>query len=216
MKIYCLIASVILSFSSISQKSYYFSDPLPSVDAKVNHVDSKWYGNYASNSGVLTYQIDEYGITIVSTSISSMSRESIRESSQYDVRGGYIHGVLKNDSIPCVLDGERYYFGVRNTDVFVGIGSKNILKKTTSSNIYFLNLFENGNYLPMQLEFKGGKLTIRYFDYETDATQFDFIVEKKSIEIQFQELIVLSPTIDEFARLRKEGVFDLPKVFKKK
>jgi hypothetical protein len=215
MKIYSLIASVILSFSSFSQKSYYFSDPLPSATSNIANVNKKFYGTYKSKTGTISYQFDSDGVSIISTSISSISRESIRESSVYDVRGNYIFGLLKNDSIPCVLEDEYYYFGIRNTDVFIGDASQNILTESATSNIYFLNIFENGNYVPMQLEFKGGKLTMSYFDYDLDSTKFDFIATQKIIDTQYQKLVVLNPSIEEFNVLLEDGVFDLPKVFKR-
>jgi hypothetical protein len=215
MKIYCLIASVILSFSTFSQKSYYFSDPLPSATSKIASVDKKFYGTYKSKTGTISYQFDENGVSIISTSISSISRESIRESSVYDVRGKYIFGVLKDDSIRCVLDDEYYYFGVRNVDIFIGNGSQNILTKSGTSNVYFLNLFENGNYVPIQLEFKGGKVTMNYFEYDLESTKFDFVAEQKTIDTQYQKLVVLSPTEEEFETLRTLSVFDLPRVFKR-
>ncbi|NRA11496.1 MAG: hypothetical protein HRT57_06050 [Crocinitomicaceae bacterium] len=215
MKIYCLIASVILSFSTFSQKSYYFSDPLPSATSKISSVEKKFYGTYKSKTGTISYQFDAAGVSIISTSISSISRKSIRESSVYDVRGGYIHGVLKNDSVPCILEDEYYYFGIRNVDVFIGGQSQNVLAESGVSSIYFLNIFENGNYTPMQLEFKGGKLTMRYFEYDLESTKFDFIEEQKVIDTQYQKLVVLSPTVEEFKTMRTAGVFDLPKIFKK-
>jgi hypothetical protein len=214
MKIFCLIASLILSFSSISQKSYYFSDPLPSVAAKVATIDAKWHGTYASGTGI-TYKIDANGISIVSTSISSISRESIRESSKYDVRGGFIFGVIENDSLPCVLDDERYYFGVHNVDIFVGTGSLNVLTKTKTSSVYILNVYENGNYVPMQFSFKGNKLTVSYFDYDSETTAFDFIAEKKDIAVEQQKLVILSPSVDEFGSLETKGIFADEKVFKR-
>lgn len=214
MKIFCLIATVILSFSSFSQKSYYFSDPVPSVAAKISAVDSKYFGVYASGTG-LSYSIDESGISIVSTSISSMSRESIRESSKYDVRGGYIFGVVENDSIPCILEEDRYYFGIRNVDVFIGVGNSNVLTKTTSSSIYIVNQYENGNYTPMQLSFKGSKLTISYFEYDDETSNFNFIETQKSIPTQYNELIILSPTAEEFKTLEGKGIFAMGKTFKK-
>ncbi|MFT6502076.1 MAG: hypothetical protein ACJASQ_002201 [Crocinitomicaceae bacterium] len=215
MKIYCLIASVILSFSTFSQKSYYFSDPLPSATSNIASVDKKFYGTYKSKTGTISYQFDAEGVSIISTSISSISRETIRESSVYDVRGKYIFGVLKNDSLPCVLEDEYYYFGIRNTDVFIGGGSQNVLTKSETSNVYFLNIFENGNYVPIQLEFKGGKLTMNYFEYDLESTKFDFVAEQKTIDTQYQKLVVLSPTEEEFETLRTLSVFDLPRVFKR-
>lgn len=215
MKIFCLIASVILSFSSISQKSYYFSDPLPSVESKIAHVDAKWFGTYKSSTGIISYKVDETGISIISTSISSISKEAIRESTQFDVRDGYIFGVIENDSIPCVYEDERYYFGIRNQDVFIGEGSENVLTKTGSTTSYILNLYENGYYVPMLLDFTGGKLTISYFEYDDETSDFSFVKAQKSIETEYMELIVLSPNEKEFKKLKADGVFDLPKVFKK-
>jgi hypothetical protein len=215
MKIYCLIASVILSFSTFSQKSYYFSDPLPSATSNITSVDKKFYGTYKSKTGTISYQFDAEGVSIISTSISSISRETIRESTVYDVRGKYIFGVLKNDSLPCVLEDEYYYFGIRNTDVFIGSGSQNVLTKSETSNVYFLNIFENGNYVPIQLEFKGGKLTMTYFEYDLESTKFDLVAKQKTIDTHYQKLVVLSPTEEEFATLLTLEVFDLPRVFKR-
>jgi len=215
MKIFCLTASLILSFSSISQKSYYFSDPLPSVESKVTHVDSKWFGTYKSSTGIISYKVDEAGIAIISTAISSISKESVRESTKYDVRNGYIFGVHDVDSIPCVYEDDRYYFGIRNHDVFVGEGSENVLAKTSSNTSYILNQSANGNYIPMLLEFKGGKLKISYFEYDDETSDFSFVETQKSIKTQYQELIVLSPSETEFNKLKADGVFDLPRVFKR-
>ena len=68
----------------------------------------------------------------------------------------------------------------------------------------------------MQLVFKGGKMTINYFDYEFDATTFEFITDQKSIETEFQELIILNPSVAEFTLLLQEEIFDSGKVFKKR
>ena len=214
MKIYCLIASLILSFSSISQKSYYFSDPVPSATSKIDQVDKNWHGTYKSKDGTLSYQMDEKGISIISTNVSSISRETIRESSKYDVRNKYIFGVVDNDSIPCILEEDRYYFGIQNTDVFVGDGSQNILTKTAESNVFIINKYENGNYIPVLLEFKGKKLTMSYFDYDSEDTKFDFIENQTSIDTQYQKLIILSPSETEFTELKTKGIFDYPKLFK--
>ena len=123
MKIIGLIASLILTFFSIGQKSYYFSEPLPSNQKAQSVVNEKWHGKYAVNNSKNILEINSDGIFMVSTTISSISREEIRESTTFDVRNNYIFGVLLNDSIPCVLEDERYFFGIRNKDVIVGAGS---------------------------------------------------------------------------------------------
>ena len=215
MKLFCLATYLLLASFGFSQKSFYFSSPVPSEGAKVSHIDAKWYGKYSSDDGLRTYEVNEKGIFIVSTSISSISKETVRESSKYKVRNGFLYGVVKNDSVPYVLDEGRYYFGVRNKDVFVGDGSSNILTKDSRNGGYVLNQYENGHYIPSQITFKGNKMTIRYFEYDVDSTEFDFIASQKSIPTSFQELVILSPNIDEYNTLVSKNIYALPSVLNK-
>jgi hypothetical protein len=54
-----------------------------------------------------------------------------------------------------------------------------------------------------------------YFEYDLESTKFDFVAEQKTIDTQYQKLVVLSPTEEEFETLRTLSVFDLPRVFKR-
>jgi hypothetical protein len=56
---------------------------------------------------------------------------------------------------------------------------------------------------------------MNYFEYDLESTKFDFVAEQKTIDTQYQKLVVLSPTEEEFGRLRTLEVFDLPRVFKR-
>ena len=78
MKIIGLIASLILTFFSIGQKSYYFSEALPSNKKAQSVVDKKWHGKYAVNNGKNILEVNSDGVFMVSTTISSISREEIR------------------------------------------------------------------------------------------------------------------------------------------
>ena len=194
MKIFVVLASLFLSLHVIGQKSYYFSDPVPSSDDKVMQVNAKLFGEYTSPDGRI-YAFDAEGVSVISTSISSMSRESIRESAQYNVSDGFIHGVVKDDSIPCVLDGERYYFGVRNRDVLIGSGSDNVLTQSSENkNDYFLNLKEDGVFLPMKFSFQKKEVQISYFDYDFETTIFDDIENQQTLKNEYNDLVILSPT----------------------
>jgi hypothetical protein len=216
MKIYSLAASVLLSFIGFSQNSYYFSEPLPSEGNSVEHVDSKNYGTYEAKNGSIAYEFSANGVTIITTIVSSVSREMVRESSQYSVRDGYIHGVIANDSLPCVLEGEYYYFGIRNRDVFVGAGSSNVLTKTNVPGTYIINVRENGNYTPMLFEFNRKTVSISNFDYEGNiGNEFGYITEQKTIKTEFQNLIILSPTVSEYGEMLTHNVFTQPFVLKR-
>ena len=207
MKIFVVVASLFLSLNVIGQKSYYFSDPVPSAEKRIDNVNAKLFGEYTSPDGRI-YSFEETGIYVISTSISSMSRTSIRESAQYNVINGYIHGVLKDDSIPCVLDGERYYFGVRNRDLLIGEGSNNVLTESANnSNEYFINMKEDGVYVPIRLTFQKKGLDISYFDYEFETEIFDGVENQKVIKNEFNDLVILSPTSDEFYQMAMEELF---------
>ena len=207
MKIFGLVASLFLVFNTIGQKSYYFSEPLSPMSVDLKQVPSNLFGIYTSSKSLRSFEVSEEGIFLISTTISSMDRESIRESSEYDVRNGFIFGIVEGDSLPCVLDNERYYFGVRNKDVLIGIGSLNVLSKVSSKS-YLINVFENGTYIPMQITFEKKTLSISYFDYETDTKVFDFIVAQKSVASEEQELVILSPSAEEIKEL-----ITIPEVF---
>ena len=205
MKIIGLLASLFLTFISIGQKSYYFSDPMPSAENSVTTVASSQFGKYVASNG-RTYEFSNEGVYVISTSISSISRETIRESSKYSVRNGFIHGVLENDSLPCVTEGERHYFGVKNKDAIIGIGSDNVMCKI-DANTYIINVFENGQYIPTRIKFIGKTVSISYFDYEIDTEIFDFIETQKSIETDQYQLIILTPTESEFIKLSNSGIY---------
>jgi len=217
MKIFGLIASLILTFFSIGQKSYYFSEPLPSNQTKQFKVDSKWHGKYTVNNGKNLFEVNDEGIYMISTTISSISREEIRESTKYDVRNNYIFGVLSNDSLPCVLEDERYFFGIRNKDVIVGSGSKNELRPSGRvANEFILNTYENGYYLPSIIRFESKNISTAQLDYDYETTVFDFIEEKKSVQGQNIELVVLKPNAMEFNTLLKDAtIFSILDEFKK-
>jgi hypothetical protein len=215
MKIFGLIATLFITFSGIGQKSYYFSDPVPNMGQSITNVNKKYFGTYTASNGRI-YELNEEGVFIISTSINSMSRESIRESAKFDVRNGFIHGVVEGDSIPCVLDGERYYFGVRNRDQIVGGLSNNILTRSDSkSNQYFINMKEEDAYYPIELTLNRNDLEIAYFDYEFETTVFDNVANTKSIDSGSIEFVILSPDQAEFDQLLTNRIFGKSVKFKK-
>ena len=217
MKIFGLIASLFFTFFSIGQKSYYFSHACPLNQKSVTKVDSKWYGKFAVGKGDHVYEVNSDGVSMVSTTISSISREEIRESSKYDVRDNYLFGVLENDSVPCVLENDRYFFGIRNKETIVGAGSKNILTPSGRvPNEYILNVFENGYYIPSILLFESKRISVQQLDYDFETTVFDFIVNKKSLKGTALEIVVLSPDGNEFSSLLKNStVFSILQEYKK-
>ena len=54
--------------------------------------------------------IDATGIYREKNKLMTMPKSEVRENSKYTVRNGWMHGVMENDSIPCHLEEETYYF----------------------------------------------------------------------------------------------------------
>lgn len=215
MKIIGLLTSVFLTFFSIGQKSYYFSDPLPSIDTKVSNVDSKYFGIYESSTAARSYEINEEGIFIISTNISSIDRSTIRESSTYDVRNNYLFGVIEDDSIPCVLQDDHYYFGIQNKEELVSLRSKNALTKL-NPDTYVLNYYEDGLYTPVILKFEGTSLILKEFNYDLETSAFDHIENQRSIEGQYHDLVILTPNKSESDALIESSVFAFRMSLKKR
>ena len=205
MKIIGLVASTLITFYGMSQLSYDFAEPLPPEGKTVSTVSKPYYGNYSSDKVDIDYEFTSEGIFAVSIIYNSISRETIRESSQYQVRDGYIFGVTPEDSLPCVLQGEYYHFGIRFKEQIIGGDSKNALTKV-SETTYILNFEDNGHYTPSLLEFKGKELNLRHFTYEDSTELFNGISLKT--EKPFNELIyvTLEPTLTEWKAIPQDQI----------
>lgn len=203
MKILAIISYIFLSGIAFSQNSYYFSNPLPTEEKKVQSVDKKWFGEYKDEVRSLTYSFTADGITIISTQVSSVSKKLVRESSKYSVKDDFIHGVVANDSLPCVLQKGFYHFGIRNRDAVIYKNSPTQLTRI-SDREYILNYEENGKYLPVKLVFANGKMTVSEFDYEPDQRSFSFIEAQSETKENAQNIIVLSPSSIEFDELSSQ------------
>lgn len=219
MKKYLLLASFFLAFIGTGQKSFYFAGPYPGEMNKLSGIEKRLHGNYHSADYNRTYQINEEGIFVLSVQLSRISRETIRETSTYEVRNGYIFGVMKNDSLPCVLEGEYYFFGVRNKEQLYstkGSDGRAFLNKSKKKvDTYYLNMEENGRFIPIEFKFDKHGLHISSFDYESDTDEFDFITEKETIPAEYHELIVLKPNKDEWEKLQQMPLFPSGHLYKK-
>jgi hypothetical protein len=207
MKIFTIAFSLLTCFVGFSQTSYDFSQILPPLEAKINAVLPSHFGKYQAKNGESFYEFDATGVWIVTTIFSSIAKETIRESSKYTVRNGYIFGVALEDSLPCELENDRYHFGMRNKEQIIGTDSPNGLKKI-SANSYLLCFYENGAYIPSLFSFSGKTLTVQYFDYESETTLFDSIADKKSKQKNGMNYITLTPSGKEWEELIKKSLFN--------
>jgi hypothetical protein len=205
MKIIGFVAFILVAFSGKSQLSYDFAQPLPPEGKTVSAVSKPYFGNYSSDKVDIDYEFTAEGIFAVSIIYNSISRETIRESSQYRVKDGYLFGIAPEDSVPCYQQGEYYHFGLRFREQIIGGESKNVLTKLNETT-YILNFEDNGHYTPSLIEFKGKELALRHFTYADSTELFDGITLKT--EKPFNELtyVTLEPTLSEWKAIPRDEI----------
>jgi len=203
-----VLFTLVISHSNFGQISYDFSIPLPPSQEAVQTVNENYFGTYSTEEGESVYEINTLGIWIISTVYNSISKETVRESSQYTVRNGFLFGVLQNDSIPCVLDNDRYYFGIKNKELMVGNQTENKLKKI-SNNKYIINFIENDKFVPILIIFKGKTLTVHQFDYDSSTEIFNAFELFGRHKTDQMEYVTLTPNVKEWRKFDYEKlIFD--------
>ncbi len=201
MKKVLLVFTLFVHFFSFSQKTVQFSDPLPFGSPSQTTTDKIHFGKYKSSDSQSTYVIDEKGISIVTLVIASITREQLRESSKLQVRGNYLFGIKANDSVPCVLEGENYYYGIESKLMIAGEGSLNTFTKL-NANKYVINFHEGAYFEPSLVSFSGGTMTIIHSELKYQPL-FGSILQIKTITRYGSEVAILAPTFEQWERLEK-------------
>lgn len=207
-----VVLFVVISLNGFSQVSYDFTNPLPPEGKILKTVSKSQFGIYSSNNVDIDYEFNKEGIYALSIIYNSISRETIRESSKYHVKDGYLFGVTLDDSIPCELQGEYYHFGVKFKEQIIGEQSKNILIKIKEST-YALNFEENGHYTPSLIQFKGKELSIQHFTYEDSTSVFNEIALKTEVPSSQMTYITLEPTLTEWNAISRDEILGNKIVF---
>lgn len=208
--IFLLLVFFQVFFSLGQLNSFEFKNPLPPEGQEVLSVDEKYFGSYEQVGEKVDYIFEADGVYAASILYLSISKKTIRESSRYDVRDNYLFGVKENDSIPCVLEDDVYYYGLKDKIKIAGAGTNNKIVRLSSSS-YCINYFDNGTYIPSLLTFKGVELVLAHFDYENDTQLFEHITSKELINHR----VILDPTPSEWQTLNPAELFPSHRQFVK-
>jgi hypothetical protein len=201
-----LLATFVLPvFLCAAQKTVQFADPLPPNYNLVKTVDAAHFGSYKPEGELGTYVFDKDGISLVTTLVSYVTREQVRESSKLQVRNGCIFGIKGTDSIPCYLEGEKYYYGIENRKPVVGGGELSQLTRI-DARTYIVNFLIDGYFEPSLFRFDGGKLAVIHSDNEWKP-EYRTLLEVRTLERNGNEIRVLAPAADQWPKL-KEVIFE--------
>lgn len=146
--------------------------------------------------------IDASGIFIQKNKLLFITREQIREESKYEVRNGYIFGVMENDSLPTALEGENYYFLVPSKTYLYETKSGNsiLFEGKTTGEYLLMSVEANGHYTPLYLRFSGGNLFMMQLEMEGEKCSCKNINKQELIAGEF-DTFILSPSLKEWQQL---------------
>ena len=175
----------LLSFGTMAQEDFYslyFKSDEVEGYAVVKTVDPRYFNQYeliSNDKNVLRtaagdyIRVDETGIYIEKNRLLSISREEVRENSQYIVRNNYIFGVIEGDSLPVALQEEQYLFLMPvKTYLFESINSSNKLYQLSGAGEYLVMTREkNAYYSGLYLKFTAS--TFQLLELSLDAGKFD-------------------------------------------
>ena len=188
-----------LSFSANAQKMLQFSDAQPVNVSSTSVCDETCFGRYKDEETGATYVVDESGISIETIVINFVTRAQIRESSKLKLRGNYLHGIKTNDSVPCVEDGDKVYYGIPQKMLIIGTGSLNSLKRITSKK-YIVNFHEGQYFEPSLLTFDAKGLHITHPELEFTPI-FSKYLQVATITRYGENVAIISPTSDQWTGL---------------
>lgn len=128
--------------------------------------------------------VDASGVYVEKNKLLSISREEIRENSQYTLKDGYLHGVIENDSVPVALEGESYYFLIPKKTYLYNSQSNDVVlyQGLSSRDFLIMSREDNGYFSCLYITFTEGKVQLKELDF--DQTEFDYrkVSGKKVVE----------------------------------
>jgi hypothetical protein len=215
MKILVFASFFTLTSIFYGQESYEFKNPVPPIGEQLEAFPQTYYGNYENKETGTEFIVNSSGITMVSIIHSYITQEQIRESSKYTLRGGYLFGIVENDSVLYIQEGDKYYFGIKNIERLNDSKNGAIIKKINEKT-FVINFKENSGFSPSLLTFTGKSLSLRHFDYPSETKIFDVISNKTNEAKGKLNSISLDPSQKEWEKLDQKIIFGKENVFFKK
>lgn len=172
---FVFIFSILLSSIAIGQTelySVYFEKEHP-LGEKVKNPE-QFYGTYTSHQDESKQWIfNQEGIFIAEIIPLKIPKESVRESSKYTVRNGYIFGVKENDSLPYIDQTDCYLVGIPNMQIQADWKNKDSDNEvlTDGQNSLYLHYKEGDFFSIIKLTFTGNALSFQEFNYEEETIE---------------------------------------------
>lgn len=182
--------------------SYYFENN-SAVYKQISVVDSRFYGKYQLKPNKHNelriaagdyFIVDSSGIYIEKNNLISIPKAEVRENGKYNVVNGYLFGVISNDSVPVVLQDDKYFFLVPAKS-FLYHKTEHFMYKINSNSFLVFSKEDNGYFSLLKIDFTGSALNLS--ELELNYQQIKQIKSKFVIENGF-DTYLLTPSKNEW------------------
>ncbi len=199
MKKVLFLATFCLSFLSFGQKMFQFSDPQPAGTSSTSACDESCFGRYKDANTGVTYIINEKGISIETIVVSFVTRTQIRESSKLKIKNGYLFGLNGKDSVVCIEEGDKVFYGIPQNLVVIGSGTLNSLTRISAKK-YIINFHEGLYFEPSLLTFDGKGIQITHAEM-TYTPLFSRYLQVATITRYGENVAIIAPTNEQWSGL---------------
>ena len=203
----------ILLFCSVSfcygQDNYsvYFKKEHPEA-GKVKDI-SFFSGQYKDtvNSGA-TWIFNDEGIYTAEVIPLRIPKKSVRESSKYTVKEGYIFGVRENDSLPYIMQGDDYLVGIENKRLQADWKNKDSENEIYSNKHTLYLHFKEGDYYSLVKIVKDYQSLVFYeFNYEKCLDHLKKLKKTEEEKIGNNPTLIINPKSKEWQEFNLEQYF---------
>ena len=157
-----------------------FQDKHPINANEVPKIKKSNFGLYKDTTNLAWIEINEIGIYKTTTVLMQLPKEAVEKNEKYKVVDGWIYGVKKNDSLPCVLEDDQYVFGYPYRTEVLSYNGKFALKKIDNQT-FLLNqqLKTDSTWQISQLYMDGN--TIEFYSFD----QYEFAKKNDTLQNTF-------------------------------
>ncbi len=189
---------------------YYFSGSTGNQLTEISNVENKFFGKFdlKANRGNEVriaagdnLVIDESGIAIEKNRLLTISREEIRENSQYHISNGFLHGISGNDSVLISPDGNDNYLFLYPVKTYLfEVGQSNkIFQGANSQSYLIMEQEDNGYWTSLYVEFSSVGVSLKEVSFESTCKIED--IQNKDEQDGEYTTYILSPTKEEWSTL---------------
>ena len=189
---------------------YYFSGDAGSELDKVQNVKKEYFGRYelkenrgnevriAAGDNLI---VDDTGIAIEKNRLLTISREEIRENSQYHISNGYLFGISGGDSVMITPDGNDNYLFLYPVKTYLyEVGKTNKIYQGANKQSYLiLEQDDNGYWNSMYVQFSGVGIALKEISFESDCSIED--IKNKDEKNGEYKTYILNPSNNEWNAL---------------